>query len=201
MLDRAADDGIANGMRTCAAFALHSLARIGAPELAVQRLEALATDSDTGLIGLRAAHTRALVDGNAAALDEVSTEFEAMGAILLAAEVAADAARAWRAADRRREASAAANRSGALAARCDGVRTPALALADEPAPLTKREREVALLAAQGLASKAIGEQLYLSVRTVDNHLQRVYDKLGVRGRDGLSAALGTTDSQRRDGRR
>ena len=36
----------------------------------------------------------------------------------------------------------------------------------------------------------IAERLYLSVRTVDNHLQRSYTKLGVSGRSELSDALG-----------
>ena len=38
---------------------------------------------------------------------------------------------------------------------------------------------MATLAAQGESSKDIAERLYLSVRTVDNHLQNVYSKLGV----------------------
>jgi DNA-binding CsgD family transcriptional regulator len=35
------------------------------------------------------------------------------------------------------------------------------------------------MAAAGTASREIAERLFLSVRTVDNHLQRVYSKLGV----------------------
>jgi DNA-binding CsgD family transcriptional regulator len=45
------------------------------------------------------------------------------------------------------------------------------------------------LAATGMASKAIAQRLYLSVRTVDNHLQHAYAKLGVTGRAGLTQAL------------
>jgi DNA-binding CsgD family transcriptional regulator len=56
-------------------------------------------------------------------------------------------------------------------------------------PLTPREREVVALAAGGLASKAIADRLYLSVRTVDNHLQRAYTKLGVTAREDLASAL------------
>ena len=50
------------------------------------------------------------------------------------------------------------------------------------ADLTPREREIALLAAQGLSSRGIADRLVLSVRTVDNHLQSAYRKLGVSGR-------------------
>jgi DNA-binding CsgD family transcriptional regulator len=55
--------------------------------------------------------------------------------------------------------------------------------------LSRREREVAELAAAGCSSREIGERLFLSPRTVDNHLARAYDKLGIDGRDGLAEAL------------
>ncbi|MFD0787750.1 response regulator transcription factor, partial [Micromonospora azadirachtae] len=55
--------------------------------------------------------------------------------------------------------------------------------------LTDREWEVARLAAHGATSKAVAEKLYLSTRTVENHLQRVYAKLGVTSRAELHAAL------------
>ena len=57
-------------------------------------------------------------------------------------------------------------------------------------PLTDREREIAFLAANGQTSRQIADQLYLSYRTVNNHLQHVYDKLGARGRSELRRALG-----------
>jgi DNA-binding CsgD family transcriptional regulator len=59
----------------------------------------------------------------------------------------------------------------------------------QPALLSPRELEVARLAAARLRSKEIAERCGLSVRTVDNHLARVYRKLGVTGRDDLPAAL------------
>lgn len=59
----------------------------------------------------------------------------------------------------------------------------------QPALLSPRELEVARLAAARLRSKEIAERCGLSVRTVDNHLARVYRKLGVTGRDDLPEAL------------
>jgi len=49
--------------------------------------------------------------------------------------------------------------------------------------------EIARMAAAGVASKEIAERLYLSSRTVDNHLMRVYAKLGVSGRTELASGL------------
>lgn len=56
--------------------------------------------------------------------------------------------------------------------------------------LTVRELEIARLAAERVRSREIAERLGLSVRTVDNHLGRIFRKLGVAGRDQLPAALG-----------
>ncbi|MFE3261897.1 ATP-binding protein [Nocardia sp. NPDC059091] len=55
--------------------------------------------------------------------------------------------------------------------------------------LTDQEALIARLAARGLTNKQIGEQLYLSHRTVGAHLYRIYPKLGVSSRAGLADAL------------
>ena len=52
-----------------------------------------------------------------------------------------------------------------------------------------REREIALLAATGLTNKQIAERLYLSPRTVSDHLHKVFPKLGVTSRAALRDAL------------
>jgi DNA-binding CsgD family transcriptional regulator/tetratricopeptide (TPR) repeat protein len=49
-------------------------------------------------------------------------------------------------------------------------------------PLTEREREVLGLVAQGLSSKAIGRELFISERTVAQHLTTVFNKLGANTR-------------------
>jgi DNA-binding NarL/FixJ family response regulator len=50
------------------------------------------------------------------------------------------------------------------------------------AGLTKRELEVVELVTAGRTNREIAEQLYLSVRTVDRHVSRIFDKLGVKSR-------------------
>jgi DNA-binding CsgD family transcriptional regulator len=56
-------------------------------------------------------------------------------------------------------------------------------------PLTAREREVADLAARGLGDRDIAERLHLSVRTVQSHLYRAYQKLGVQRRADLQPGI------------
>ena len=55
--------------------------------------------------------------------------------------------------------------------------------------VTRREREVLALLAQRLTSPEIAEQLYVSPRTVETYVLRVYRKLGVNNRRALAKAL------------
>jgi DNA-binding CsgD family transcriptional regulator len=116
-----------------------------------------------------------------------------MGADLLAAEAAADAAVAWRQAGMAREAGIAERHAALLAGRCEGALTPALQAIGTRAQLTPAERDTALLAARGHTNKQIADELCLSIRTVENRLQHVYEKLGISGRDELEEALDATN--------
>ena len=59
--------------------------------------------------------------------------------------------------------------------------------------LTVREREVARLAAERLTAQEIGERLFISRRTVETHLARVYAKLGVTSKSELARRLAEAD--------
>ncbi len=65
--------------------------------------------------------------------------------------------------------------------------------AGEPPPpsdgLTQREREVALLVADGLRSREVAERLGIAAQTVKSHLKTIFDKLGVRNRVELARRL------------
>jgi DNA-binding NarL/FixJ family response regulator len=50
---------------------------------------------------------------------------------------------------------------------------------DPIAALSKRERDVLALMAEGLSNRAIGERLFLSTKTVESHTSRVFTKLGL----------------------
>ncbi|MGA8016879.1 MAG: helix-turn-helix transcriptional regulator, partial [Candidatus Dormiibacterota bacterium] len=80
-------------------------------------------------------------------------------------------------------------RSAALLSQCQGSRSPILDRLATGGALTDRELQVARVAARGTSSAEIAVQLGLSVRTIENHLQQAYSKLGVRSRAELSAVL------------
>ena len=56
-------------------------------------------------------------------------------------------------------------------------------------PLTERESDIAALVAQGRTNKQVAAALFLSEKTIEHHLSRIYAKLGVRSRVELAARL------------
>jgi DNA-binding CsgD family transcriptional regulator len=163
-------------------------AGLGSAGLVADRLVHLATLADGPLVRAFAAHAEAVADRAGGRLDKVADDFEAMGAILYAAEATAQAAAAHeRAGDRQRRA-ASAVRAVRLAGDCGVAAAPVLGKLPLPV-LTSREDEVARLAAAGLSNRAIADRLVVSVHTVETHLARSYAKLGIGRRKELRAAL------------
>jgi trimeric autotransporter adhesin len=63
-----------------------------------------------------------------------------------------------------------------------------MALQELPKPtISRREREVAALVAEGLTNREIGQRLFVSERTVDAHLEHIREKLGVSSRAQVAA--------------
>jgi DNA-binding CsgD family transcriptional regulator len=63
---------------------------------------------------------------------------------------------------------------------------PTPAAARWPGKLSARERELVTLVAQGRTNAQIAAQLYISIRTVTSHLDRIRDKTGCRRRADLT---------------
>ncbi|MCU1496791.1 MAG: hypothetical protein JWM47_744 [Acidimicrobiales bacterium] len=171
-----------------AAMHWHDAARLGAGNVG-PHLVGLAERADSLVVAARAAHVLALEADDGDALGAASTAFEDLGMVLLATEAACAAADAYRRRGLQRPGANLARRAQALAQRHPGAHTPGLQLLPSALPLSAREREVAALAGRGLTSQEIAERLFLSVRTVNNHLGNVYAKLGINGRDELADAL------------
>lgn len=162
--------------------------RLGAVDEA-RRVVSLAPSIQGSLAAAFADHAAAVLHDDGDALDRTATQFHRLGMRLLATEAAVHASLAYRRAGLAARARAASTRAAMLHTACEGARTPILAHGTVVADLTRREREVALLAAQGLTSRRIASKLGVSVRTVDNQLGRVYTKLGVTGRRELAAVV------------
>lgn len=159
------------------------LARVGAADIASARLHGLRVDVSP-LWSAHAGYIDALAGDDGAALVAAGERYEALDVSHLAAEafdIAADRLPAGRA------ATGARRRRDECLSRGDGV--PLAWWRDRRLPwLTAREREIAALAVN-LSNREIAGRLHLSVRTVENHLQQVYTKLGIAGRTEIAQRL------------
>jgi DNA-binding CsgD family transcriptional regulator len=188
-LEAAADLGEEIGDLIGAVSALHGLARLGHARQVSARLAALATHVDGDLVAARAAYTSALAARDGEVLGKVAGDFEDLGTILYAAEASAEAAVLLRHAGEARRAAAAEQRAARLLARCEGAATPPVRFITARVRLTQGELDTAMQAAAGRSNKQIAAERQLSVRTVESHLQRAYEKLGISGRHELAGAL------------
>jgi DNA-binding CsgD family transcriptional regulator len=181
--------GVEQGALVLAAQAAHDLARLGRPDVALASFRELGSFPDAGLPRLLAADVGARAAEDVAGLAASSAALEGAGFALLAAESADVAARLARRRGATREAARLQARAAAALAAVGSPSTALLGPAPERGTLSRREREVAGLAADGLTNGQIAEALVLSERTVENHLYRVFAKLGVSSREELGAVL------------
>jgi len=188
----AAEEAEALGNRWSAAGALDAAVRFGAPPAPLaERLAHLSVGSQMPWIDLWRDHALALAADDGNALEAVAERFAAAGARLRAARSCEAAAGAHARGGRRSSTTRARGRAALHLAECDGVWSPAVAIGEAGAArLTRREREIATLAASGLSNQEIAARLGVGVRTVEGHLLRATTKLGVRGRSELGAVLG-----------
>jgi DNA-binding NarL/FixJ family response regulator len=160
--------------------------RQGAPAGEVApRLAELDARSDASLPAAEAAHAAGLAAEDGDALLAAAERLADIGALRYGAEAAADAARAYLAAGRQPEARRAAARSRGLCVPDQGAQPLEIPGLSEFVALSERERQLAELAAAGRTNAEIAERLVLSVRTVESHIYRAMQKLGVGDRREL----------------
>ncbi len=192
----AAELAIQTARETAAAGAINSAfwyladaARFGGTQQAADVAESLAELVGSDITAARLAGIRARAANRPEPLAAAAEAHVAVGMFGHAAELADLAVqRAERA--KGRGADAAAARAGAVAALARRTLGSTGARGAElPEQLTRRESEIAQLAAQGMRDKDIADELVLSVRTVESHLATAYRKLGIASRRELVDAL------------
>ncbi|SCK30823.1 LuxR family transcriptional regulator [Streptomyces sp. WMMB 322] len=188
VLWEAAEDARAAGHLASEARILTDIARLGDARGAEARLQHIAGTSDGALTAARASYVAALAAGDPERLMRSAHVLAGAGASLVAAEAAASACTQWTHRGEQRPATAAENLSTSLRRQCEQARTPGLTALGAAKHLTAREAEIAGLVCSGLTNAEVAESVTISKRTVDNHLQNIYRKLGVRSRRELRAA-------------
>jgi DNA-binding NarL/FixJ family response regulator len=183
-----ADLAEARGQPAVAALAHHVAARAGSARETAAALARLASECDGALVPLLAQHALALAAGDAEALEATSERAAAIGLLPLAAEAAARAAALYHEGAQRVAAGRAGAARRALESAVDAPLHYPFPTAGAPT-LTRRELEVARLAARGFTNATIADRLGVSVRTVHTHLQAAYVKLGTNDRAALTGAL------------
>ena len=173
--------------------ALHLCARSRPSTETARRLAGLAARTDFDLAASYVAHAEASAASDGARLARVARDYERRGLGWLAGETAAGALALGFAGQSRRALWTVECRSvlDRLQLREGLVVPPSWWNGSDPvSPLTDREREIVELAAAGWSSPRIAAHLQVSQRTVENHLQHSYRKLGISGRPQLPAVLG-----------
>ncbi len=64
-----------------------------------------------------------------------------------------------------------------------------------PPPLSRREREVAALVAEGLSNREIAERLFISERTAEGHVEQIRNKLGFKSRAQVAAWVASNSTR------
>lgn len=136
-----------------------------------------------------AAHAAALATGSGDALVDASRQYEAFGDRIAATDAAAQAVVAYQDSGLRGAALSASATAKRLAAECHGAQTPALRAAATPQSFTARQREIIMLAAQGLSNREVAVRLTMSIRSVEGHLFRASQRVGANSREELISIL------------
>ncbi|WP_213814872.1 LuxR family transcriptional regulator [Glaciihabitans sp. dw_435] len=155
---------------------------------AASRLLAFSMPSSAVLTAKRA-HASALVRSDPVGIEAAAEQLADHDFTWFAAEAQSQAVALYRASGATYRSTAAAVRLSAMLESTEGLHSPVVAALPHVATLTPREFEIARFASSGLTDRAISESLGITLRTVQTHLSRVYNKLGARSRSELRAWL------------
>lgn len=188
--------------RSSAALALVQLGeRTKAHGLVSEELELARSFNRPRTVGI-ALRAAGLIEGGAAGIEllrEAVATLAATDARLEHARALTDLGASIRRANQRSEAREPLRRGGDLAVRCGaqvlaerahtelaatGAR-PRRLLVSGADSLTASERRVVQMAAQGMCNREIAQALFVTAKTVETHLSRSYQKLGIRSRREL----------------
>ena len=179
-------------------FVLHDALRLGAsPRVVTSLMAGPAGEAEGPVVSAMAAHALATANADLDGLGLVADALASVSMPLLAAEACAAASRVAAAKGLRARQREASTRAAELLTGCGPALTPMLETLvgrEALASLTRREQEVALMAARGTSKRAMSEQLGVSIRTVGNHINHVYGKLGISTREELAALLSLSPS-------
>lgn len=135
-------------------------------------------------------------------------QIEAARSRIVAGRALADAGRRERAIEELRTARAELTRCGARVLEREAARELRALGAPAPAPvprrpgdsgtkqLSRRQREVAALVAAGESNPEIAAALYLSPKTIEGHMRRIFEKLGVSSRAQVAATIAREELRR-----
>ncbi|MFG2606537.1 LuxR C-terminal-related transcriptional regulator [Streptomyces sp. NPDC048514] len=192
VLRGAAERAARTGQVMSASALLTDLARLGGAKEAAVALQESTAASDSPFMAVRAEFVTALAEQDAEALMRVGDGLNRLGASLLAAEAYTQAAQGYGRSGEQRRATECLNRAHTMTQRCGKAATMLLETSRQVMNLTAREVEVVTLAVSSVPNREIADRLNLSVRTVENHLQRAYVKLGVKNRRELARVMRTS---------
>jgi ATP/maltotriose-dependent transcriptional regulator MalT len=184
----AADMALERGQRCFELIILEDLLRLGEDNASSRALSAsdLVQGSLGEAVGL---HAQAMNSKRGTDLEKAGSSFAQMNHLLVASELWGAASVAYRSEGLQARATKAAKKSYEMACQCEGAKIRPATLPIEVEPLSRRQREVALQAAQGSSNAEIAHTLSLSVRTVESHLYAAFAKLGLTDREELGTVF------------
>jgi len=157
-----------------------------------RRLLRLAPTVEGAYAASAATHARAMLGGAIPGLLAAADAYLSCGARGEATDALAHAAQAARRAGDEADYRRLAARAEAMAADVGGLDTAALRAVLPGTPLTRRQRDVARLAAAGMSNRDIAERLGVGIRTVESHLDATYRQLGITSRQELVEVFSRT---------